>query len=218
VNPATVRNGLGWFQHEAAACDPVGQAVYMTEDKADGGFYRFVPVTWTDLSAGTLQILADQGAGSTWVDVPNPTPTAAQTSTRYQVAGTVTFNGGEGCWYNNGLVYFTTKGDSKVWAYRPSTNTLSTVYDANTNSNPVLTGVDNVVVKASRADVFVAEDGGNMQICMITSAGQTGEVVELTGVTGSEMAGPAFDPSGTRLYFSSQRNPGRTYEVSGPWK
>ena len=27
-----------------------------------------------------------------------------------------------------------------------------------------------------------------------------------------------FDPSGTRLYFSSQRNPGRTYEVRGPWK
>ena len=31
------------------------------------------------------------------------------------------------------------------------------------------------------------------------------------------MTGPAFDPSGTRLYFSSQRNPGRTYEITGPW-
>jgi hypothetical protein len=32
------------------------------------------------------------------------------------------------------------------------------------------------------------------------------------------MTGPAFDPSGTRLYFSSQRNPGRTYEVTGPFR
>ena len=36
-------------------------------------------------------------------------------------------------------------------------------------------------------------------------------------VTGSEITGPAFDPSGRRLYFSSQRNPGATYEVTGSW-
>jgi hypothetical protein len=40
---------------------------------------------------------------------------------------------------------------------------------------------------------------------------------------GSELAGPAFDPSGTRLYFSSPRGPGGflhegvTYEVEGPF-
>ena len=27
----------------------------------------------------------------------------------------------------------------------------------------------------------------------------------------------AFSPNGTRMYFSSQRNPGATYEVTGPW-
>jgi Tol biopolymer transport system component len=31
------------------------------------------------------------------------------------------------------------------------------------------------------------------------------------------MTGPAFSPDGSRLYFSSQRNPGRTYEISGPF-
>ena len=34
---------------------------------------------------------------------------------------------------------------------------------------------------------------------------------------GTELTGPAFDPSGTRLYFSSQRSPGVTYEVTGDW-
>jgi hypothetical protein len=43
--------------------------------------------------------------------------------------------------------------------------------------------------------------------------------LQVVGHSGSEIAGPAFDPSGTRLYFSSQRgrrglmNEGITYEV-----
>lgn len=40
---------------------------------------------------------------------------------------------------------------------------------------------------------------------------------------GSEIAGPAFSPDGSRLYFSSQRGPtgtgaGVTYEVQGPFR
>ena len=65
--------------------------------------------------------------------------------------------------------------------------------------------------------MYVAEDGGDMQIVLVRSDGRTFPVVQLDGVTGSEIAGPAFDPSGGRLYFSSQRNPGATYEVRGPW-
>jgi protocatechuate 3,4-dioxygenase beta subunit len=37
----------------------------------------------------------------------------------------------------------------------------------------------------------------------------------------SELTGPAFDPSGQRLYFNSQRGPdgrGLTYEVRGPFR
>ena len=82
--------------------------------------------------------------------------------------------------------------------------------------NAVLTGVDNVATSAPGA-IFVAEDGGDMQIVLVRETGQAFPVVELTGVTGSEITGPAFDPSGRRLYFSSQRNPGATYEVTGSW-
>ena len=56
-----------------------------------------------------------------------------------------------------------------------------------------------------------------MQIVLVRDNGATYPVVELPDVAGSEITGPAFDPSGTRLYFSSQRNPGRTYEVAGSW-
>jgi secreted PhoX family phosphatase len=80
----------------------------------------------------------------------------------------------------------------------------------------VLSGVDNVTTSQPGV-VYVAEDGGNMQIVLVREDGRTFPVVELPAVRGSEITGPAFDPSGTRLYFSSQRNPGTTYEVSGPW-
>ena len=56
-----------------------------------------------------------------------------------------------------------------------------------------------------------------MQIVLVRETGETFPVVQLPGVTGSEITGPAFDPSGRRLYFSSQRNPGATYEVYGTW-
>ena len=36
-------------------------------------------------------------------------------------------------------------------------------------------------------------------------------------ISGSEITGPAFSADGTRLSFSSQRNPGETFEVTGPW-
>ncbi|MFM8409977.1 MAG: translocation protein TolB, partial [Alphaproteobacteria bacterium] len=69
-------------------------------------------------------------------------------------------------------------------------------------------------------DVVVAEDGGNMELVLITPDGGASALLRVTGQDESEIAGPAFDPSGTRLYFSSQRGDGAgiTYEVSGPFR
>jgi secreted PhoX family phosphatase len=68
-------------------------------------------------------------------------------------------------------------------------------------------------------DVLVAEDGGDMQVVAILPDGTLKPLLQVTGHSGSEITGPAFDPSGTRLYFSSQRGPsgGVTYEVTGPF-
>ena len=80
----------------------------------------------------------------------------------------------------------------------------------------MLTGIDNVFVSPT-GDVFVAEDTGDMQIVALTTAGDIVPIVQVVGVTGSEICGPALSPDGSRLYFSSQRNPGETFEVTGPW-
>jgi secreted PhoX family phosphatase len=139
-----------------------------------------------------------------------------------QAPASSAFAGGEGCWHADGQVYFSTKGDDKVWVYHIASEQLSILYDARAIEAPVLTGVDNVTTTA-RGDVLVAEDEGDMQIVAITPARQIVPVLQVVGHPGSEVAGPAFGPSGTRLYFSSQRgargteNDGMTFEVTGPF-
>jgi secreted PhoX family phosphatase len=214
VNPATVRPAMGRFNHEAAAVDPVGRRIYLTEDASDGGLYRFTPTTWPNLSSGTLQVMTQVGSTIGWATVPDPD--GSPTPCKDQVSAMKVFNGGEGAWYDSGKVYFTTKGDNRVWTYDPAANSLTIIYDDSTSPDPLLTGVDNVTVARS-GDVYVGEDGGNMELVMLTPEGAVAPFLRLS-VSGSEITGPAFSPSGNRLYFSSQRNPGRTYEVTGPFR
>lgn len=220
--PAVVRPGLGSFTHEAAAVHEPSGHVYLTEDRSDGALYRFVPVTSGDLSAGQLQVLVVRDGELTWAPVPDPSATTGS-STRYQVAGTKAFNGGEGVWSRAESVYFTTKGDNRLWRYVPALNLLDVVYDDDTSATPVLTGVDNLTTPSGTGarHVFVAEDGGNLEVVAVdleTAGTPAVPFCRLTGRVATEIAGPAFSPAGDRLYFSSPRNPGETFEVTGPFR
>ncbi|MEU6287389.1 alkaline phosphatase PhoX [Streptomyces sp. NPDC046988] len=225
VKAAVRRDAMGRFKHEAAAADPVRKVVYLTEDVTDGCFYRFRPTTWGDLSSGTLEVLVAGSATSgpvTWARVPDP---SGATATRDQVSGAKRFNGGEGCYYADDTCWFTTKGDNRVWQYDAAAQTVELAYDDSlvTSGGAPLTGVDNVTGSSS-GDLFVAEDGGNMEICVITPNDVVAPFLRIDGQSGSEITGPAFSPDGTRLYFSSQRGTsgsssgGITYEVRGPFR
>ncbi|WP_216210561.1 alkaline phosphatase PhoX [Amycolatopsis aidingensis] len=226
ASAAVRRSAMGRFKHEAAAADPVRKVVYMTEDVSDGRFYRFVPDTWGDLSSGTLQVLVAGGGtagGFSWADVPDPD--GSPTATRHQVSGSKSFDGGEGLHYANDTAWFTTKGDNRVWQLNLADSTYELAYDdslVDPGSAP-LTGVDNVT-GSSFGDLYVAEDGGNMEICIITPDDVVAPFLRVTGQSSSEITGPAFTPAGDRLYFSSQRGTsgsssgGITYEVTGPFR
>ena len=116
-------------------------------------------------------------------------------------------------------VYFTTKHDNRVWCYDASSQRLDVLYDFATSAEPILSGVDNVVITAT-GDVLVAEDAGDMQIVVLTPGNRIIPMVQIVGHATSEITGPAFDPGYQRLYFSSQRgtagnsNGGITYEIS----
>ena len=223
--PAVVRPALGVFTHEAAVVDRETGQLYLTEDQPDGGWYRFTPRRVdvngrADLSSGTLEVARVEGASVTWLKVPDPLGVAVPT--RYQARHSTPFNGGEGMTYADGYIYFTTKGDDRVWGYHIETATLAEIYHAATAANPILTGVDNLETNGL-GDLLVAEDGGDMEIVVITPDGSLRPLLQVTGHYASEITGPAFTPDQTRLYFSSQRGPsgwsadGITYEVSGPF-
>ncbi|HET6860645.1 MAG TPA: alkaline phosphatase PhoX [Streptomyces sp.] len=225
VQAAVRRDAMGRFKHEAAAADPVRKTIYLTEDTTDGCFYRFTPTAWGDLSAGRLEVLK-MGSGTsgpvTWATVPDPS--GASTATRDQVSGAKRFTGGEGCHYADDTCWFTTKGDNRVWQYNAATQTIELAYDDSLVSGTApLTGVDNVTGTPS-GDLFVSEDGGNMEICVITPDDVVAPFLRIEGQSGSEITGPAFSPDGRRLYFSSQRGTsgsssgGITYEVTGPFR
>jgi hypothetical protein len=90
------------------------------------------------------------------------------------------------------------------------------------------------VTVSQAGEIFVCEDGGNMEIGLITPEREvspflrfTGDAHPTEGQFKSEVCGVIFDPSGTRLYCTSQRahppgpgapGPGAVYEISGPFR
>ena len=220
-HPAVARPALGVFKHEAVAVDPVNGHLYLTEDESDGCFYRFVPDALTpeghpDLHAGRLEVAEVAADGAvTWHALPDPQFQGSEPCNA-QVAAATHFSGGEGIWYHAGVIYFSTKGDHHVRAYRVADARIDVIYDGSDTAG--LHGVDNLTVSCC-GDVLVAEDGGTMQVVAVLPDGTLKPIVQVIGHDGSEVTGPAFDPSGTRLYFSSQRGPGGgwTFEVTGPF-
>lgn len=223
------RPALGVFQHEAVAVDPVRRRLYLTEDRPDGLLYRFIPDRWPKLDRGRLEVARVEGPTKAaawpigearavrWLPVPDPGATRAET--RHQVPDATRFVGGEGIDYQAvpaDRIVFATKGDDRLWALDPASDRLEILYDRAQTPDAPLSGVDNVFA-APNGDLYVAEDGGDLQIVVRTPRGRLQPIVQVTGQPDSELTGPALTPDGRRLYFSSQRGPGTTYEVEGPF-
>ena len=154
---ALSRPAMGVFKHEAAAVDPRGRRIYLTEDLMDGGLYRFTPTRWHDLSDGLLEIATvGRGGAVTWSEVPDPG--ARRVDTRRQVRGSTRFKRAEGIWHDDGLVYVSTTGDSRVYAYDIARERIEVIYDGLAPGKPApLLRVDQLT--ANRAgEVFVCED------------------------------------------------------------
>lgn len=149
--------------------------------------------------------------------------------TRYQDYGdgveVTPFEGGEGIWFQDGVIYFATKGDWRVWAHDIDAGSVEIIYYAKNlpEEERVLTNVDNIVMTPG-GDIIVVEDGGNMEANAIRPNGEVVTLVRVLNQDDSEVTGPAFSPDGKHFYFSSQRGfadgpgmDGITYCVSGEW-
>lgn len=137
---------MGRFNHEAVAVDSRTGIVYLTEDRDDGLFYRYLPHRPGDLGkGGKLQALRMVGFGTSsrnwpnegfipvrrpipveWVDIENPeSPDDDLRRQGYEDKKCAKFARGEGIWYDSGHVYFacTSGGPNQkgqVFRYTPS--------------------------------------------------------------------------------------------------
>lgn len=138
---------MGRFNHEAAAVDPRTGIVYLTEDRDDSLFYRFLPERPGQLArGGRLQALAfadrslladssnwdapvlavGQWAAARWIDLDGVDSVHDDLRQRGHAAGAVRFARGEGIHFGTDELYFccTSGGAAKlsqVMRYRPST-------------------------------------------------------------------------------------------------
>jgi len=224
-----LRAALGRFNHEAIAVNTNTMQLYLTEDARDGCLYRYSSNSldklsgYPDLDNGFLEvaeIIKGEVGALRWHLLPDPQ--AKDTPTRKQVSQSTGFNRGEGIWFHQDAIFFTTTGNNRVYAYDIENNNLSIIYNAALYVSPVLTGVDNITSNIS-GELLVAEDGGDLQIVVITKSREPLPLLQLVGHDRSEITGPAFSPDGSRLYFSSQRGTtgrsedGITFEITGPF-
>ena len=78
--------------------------------------------------------------------------------------------------------------------------------------------MDNVLA-VETGEIIVAEDGGDLQLVIITPNGELHPLLQVVDQPNSELTGPAFNHHGNCLYFSSQRGKtgtaagGITYEI-----
>lgn len=177
-----------------------------------------------------------------WKDAVRPDE--AQPGVRSDIEGAggnapgTLFDGGEGLWYyelpapaspgantpeggsvdTRGVVFFTTKGDNRVWALDIENQLVELIFD-NSQIEPDFGDVDNLTV-SPWGDILVAEDPPSSPSSRIMVVQPNRQAIPLVEVfhSGSEICGPAFSPDGSRLYFSSQRRfgTGETYELRLP--
>jgi len=230
IKPSVQLPSLGVFSHEFIVFDPLKGQLYLTEDHFEGCFYRFTPDSLTsdgypDFSKGTLeaaQVIDGQQGKVLWHKISDPE--AKSLPTRKQIPQSTKFKGGEGVCIRDNIVYLTTKKDNIIWAYSTKDQTISIYYDDDNHlPHPELTGLDTIIT-SPKGDLVIAEDGGDMQIISIDKNKNIKPLLQVLNQQDSEITGLAFDSSGSRLYFSSQRgesgisSDGITYEITGPFK
>lgn len=147
LSQAQPLKAMGRFNHEAAAVDPATGIVYMTEDRNDSLFYRFIPNQYGKLDKGgklqalvvkdnpqydtrnwaTHQMSVNQWHSTLWIDIQNPDSPEDDLRKQGYDAGAALFARGEGVHWGDKELYFccTSGGNKKlgqIMRYQPSVN------------------------------------------------------------------------------------------------
>ena len=236
---------MGRFRHEAVAIDPIRNFVYQTEDREDGLFYRFIPNVEKKLrKGGKLQglSLADYRGGFDctnwkrdffkvgekhkvrWINLNNVDTDKDDLRIRGRNKGCAFFSRGEGLWYADDYVYFTSTNGGKnktgqIWRYRHVgkrgvEGELELFFES--RDKDILNFPDNITV-APWGDVILSEDGkGHDRLIGIDKHRQTYHIAKNV-LNKSEFAGACFSPD-NKVLFVNIYKPTMTIAIEGPWQ
>mgnify|MGYP006088417163 CR=1 FL=1 len=242
-NPIPLK-AMGRFRHEAVAIDPTNKLVYQTEDRDDGLFYRFIPNVYKKLSSGgqlqALSIVGFRGKDCTnwknssfkigekfkvkWIDLDNVESPDDDLRIRGRNRGCSFFARGEGLWYADDFVYFTSTTGGKerlgqIWRYqhRPDINSEGIIeLFFESRSKDVLNMPDNIIV-SPWGNLIASEDGkGPDRLVKINAQGECLPIAK-NALNNSEFAGTTFSPD-NKILFVNIYSPTMTIAIRGPWE
>lgn len=172
---------MGQMYHEAAAVDPDTGMIYLTEDQAPAGLYRFAPAIPGNLKAGgTLQMLRVVDVAELihgvrlfepmdvdWVNIDEPrrghnpgTHDGRGVVSQGLLQGATAFRSLEGCCWREGGVYFTSKNSGAaeaglIFHLDTKASTLQVIYESPGHGG--FSGPDNILF-SPRGNLVICED------------------------------------------------------------
>lgn len=226
----------GRFNHEAAVVDPETNIAYLTEDRSDGCFYRFVPHHFSEPFSGKLQVMSIKGHSRfdtsddmnlednldiCWLDL---TEQGSSDNLRdiAKDMGAARVKRGEGIWLHEKVVYFAAtsggpRNRGQIFALdidHAGEDQLSLVVQADRGND--LDMPDNITVSPD-GNIFIAEDGRGSQYIRVVNKERKMSTFAKNIYSRSEIAGLAFDPAGRTLFLNLQHD-GLTLAVTGPFE
>ena len=244
VQPVPLK-AMGRFNHEAAAVDPKTGYVYLTEDRHDSLFYRFIPNEYGHLAAGgQLQALVIKSKPQfdtrnwqsasmpvfgtydvEWVNLDNPE--SPDDDLRYQgyEKGAALFARGEGIHWGEDECYFCcTNGGAlkhgQIMRYQPSIankdqGQISLFFESD---DPNMYDFGDNLTVTPQGHLLVCEDqSGNNQDNHLRWVTPTGQAHAFAHLhADTELAGACFSPDGQTLFVNIY-SPTKTLAITGPW-
>jgi uncharacterized protein len=228
---------MGRFNHEAACVDPATGIVYLTEDRDDGLFYRFLPNAKGELAkGGKLQAAvvpdtADSGNRDggwavdaarpvRWIDVAPVEAPDDEIRSWGADRGATKFVRGEGlARAADGTIFMTCTGGGansrgQIFAYTPQAERMRLF--AQPDDSGILDMPDNIAV-APWGGLVVCEDGkGDNFMRVVMPDGRVRPLARNAHEGRGEFCGACFSPDGRTLFVNVQ-TPGMTYAITGDW-
>jgi uncharacterized protein len=227
----------GRFLHEAVAIDPETHTAYLTEDRGDGCFYRFVPKNREQpFGEGRLEALTilnsprfDLGGDLPpnksfevrWVEVP-PEAGEREDALRYaaQERGAAVVRRGEGIWrMDDGYAFTCTSGGplsaGQIFHLAPTSAGGRLTLIVQSRDQGQLDMPDNITV-TPWGDLMVCEDNHRSNhLHIVTRSGQVLPFAH-NALSLSEFTGACFSPDGRVLFVNIQEQ-GLTLAIEGPF-